>query len=70
MFFAALPYHCNATADRYGHEHIFHNSYHQKDRGNEFPTNSPVDSWAKTSHCFDILAETIDPCFIAENKCS
>lgn len=49
---------------------FFHNSYHEKDRSNELPTNSPVDSWAKTRHRFDILTEAIDACFISETKYS
>lgn len=42
---------------------LFRNLYHEKDGSDELPTNSPVDSWAKTSHGFDILTEAIDPCF-------
>jgi hypothetical protein len=42
---------------------LFRNLYHEKDGSDELPTNSPVDSWAETSHGFDILTEAIDPCF-------
>ena len=67
----ALLNHCSVIADRYRLEPIsFHNSYHEKDRSNELPTNSPVDSWAKTRHRFDILTEAIDACFISETKYS